>query len=195
MLEMSLRNSESIDIHEVKMEPGIVRLFTLVLVFLSSFSIGSASNTNISFNTGPFNGSIDLGMNCSDINIARPIHNELLDGTGYDRFVIDICGVSISLIHYNKSIFSPEKCVSTNTIFGDLISLSSDARTIQIYDRVIDGRNGAAGSATVPRYNSDVYDASYLISSKSICRITVWGASNRAKMISAMDTIHVKETK
>jgi len=165
----------------------------VVIVLLSSFSIVSALNTNVTFDAGPFNGTIDLGMNCSDINIARPIHNELLDGTGYDRFVANICGVFISLTHYNKSIFNLEKGVSTDSIFGDLISLSSDMKTIQVYKRVIDGRNGAAGSATVPRYNSDVYDASYLISPRSVCRITVWGASNNKKMISALDSIHIKE--
>jgi hypothetical protein len=88
----------------------------VVIVFLSSFSIVSASNTNVTFDAGPFNGTVDLGMNCSDINIARPIHNELLDGTSYDRFVVNICGVSISLTHYNKSIFNLEKGVSTNSI-------------------------------------------------------------------------------
>jgi hypothetical protein len=165
----------------------------VVSVLLSSFSIVSASNTNVTFDAGPFNGTIDLGMNCSDINIARPIHNELLDGTGYDRFVAKICGVSISLTHYNKSIFNQEIGVSTDSIFGDLISLSSDMKTIQVYKCVIDGRNGAAGSATVPRYNSDVYDASYLISPRSVCRITVWGASNNKKMMSALDIIHIKE--
>jgi hypothetical protein len=173
---------------------GITWFITVVTVFLASFSIVSASNTNVTFDAGPFNCTIDLGLNCSDININKPIHNELSDGTGYDRFAVNICGVSILLTRYNKSnIFDLEKGVSTDSIFGDLISLSADKKTIQVYKRVIDGQNGAAGSATVPRYNSDVYDASYLISSRSVCRITIWGASNNKVMISAMDTIHVKE--
>jgi hypothetical protein len=172
---------------------GITKFVFVIIVFLASFSIVSASNTNVTFNAGPFNGSIDLGMNCSDVNIAQPIHSELLDGTGYDRFDVNICGVSISLTHYNKSFFNLDKGVSTGSIFGNLISLSADAKTIQLYNRIIDGRNGAAGSATVPRYNSDVYDASYLISPRSICRITVWGASSSNKMISAMNTIQVRE--
>jgi hypothetical protein len=172
---------------------GIAWLVAVVMVLLAFFGIVSASNTNVTFNAGPFNGSIDLGMNCSDVNIAQPIHSELLDGTGYDHFDINICGVSILLTHYNKSVYNLDKGVSTKSIFGDLISLSVDAKTIQLYNRVIDGRNGAAGSATVPRYNSDVFDASYLISPRSVCRITVWGASNNNKMKSALNTIHIRE--
>jgi hypothetical protein len=175
------------------MRLGITWFAAAIMIFLASMGFVSASNTNVTFNAGPFNGSIDLGMNCSDVTVARPIHSELPDGTGYDRFDVNICGVSILLTHYNRSVFNMDKGVSTQSIFGDLISLSADTKTIQLYDRVIDGQDGAAGSATVPRFNSDVYDASYLISPRSVCRITVWGASNSNMMKSALDTIHVRE--
>lgn len=45
----------------------------------------------------------------------------------------------------------------------------------------------------LPDSNSDVYDASYIISPRSICRITVWGANNYKKMVSVIDTIHTTE--
>jgi hypothetical protein len=174
------------------MNIGNVWLIASTLLVVSS-SIISASNTNVTFNEGPFHCSLDLGTNCSDVEISRPIHNQLPDGTGYDHFNAKICGVAIALTHYNKSIFDLDKGVSTQSIFGDLISLSADSKTIQLYSRIIDGQNGAVGSANIPRYETDVYDASYLISPESVCRITVWGASNYNKMKSTMDTIHVEE--
>lgn len=117
-----------------------------------------------------------------------------MDGTGYINYPVEICGVSISFTRYNKSnVFDVEKGVSTQSIFGDLISLSVDISTIQLYPRIIDGRNGATGSASVTRLNSDVYDASYVISPRSVCRITVWGANNYKKMVSVLDTIHTTE--
>ena len=164
------------------------------VVVLSSPSIAATSSTTTKFDAGPFNCSVDLNTPCHDIIIVKPVHKEMMDGTGYVNYPVEICGVSISFTRYNKSnVFDVEKGVSTQSIFGDLISFGVDMNTIQLYPRIIDGRNGATGSASVTRLNSDVYDASYIISPRSVCRITVWGANNYKKMVSVMNTIHTKE--
>jgi len=101
----------------------------------------------------------------------------MTDGTDYYvNYPVEICGLSISFTRYNKSnVFDVETGVSTQSIFGDLISLGVDMNTIQVFPRIIDGRNGATGSASVTRLNSDVYDASYIISPRSILPHYVWG--------------------
>lgn len=168
--------------------------FVALMVVLSSPSIAATSNTTTKFDAGPFNCSVDLNTPCHDITIGNPVHKEMLDGTGYVNYPVEICGVSISFTRYNKSnVFDVEKGVSTQSIFGDLISFGVDMSTIQLYPRIIDGRNGATGSASVTRLNSDVYDASYIISPRSLCRITVWGANNYEKMVSVLNTIHTTE--
>lgn len=168
--------------------------FVALVVVLSFPSIAATSNTTTKFDAGPFNCSVDLNTPCHDITIGNPVHKEMLDGTGYVNYPVEICGVSISFTRYNKSnVFDVEKGVSTQSIFGDLISFGVDMSTIQLYPRIIDGRNGATGSASVTRLNSDVYDASYIISPRSLCRITVWGANNYEKMVSVLNTIHTTE--
>ena len=171
----------------------IIWFVAVVVVVLSSPSIAATSNTT-KFDAGPFNCSLDLNAPCHDIIISEPIHKEMMDGTGYVDYPVELCGVSISFTRYNKSnVFDVEKGVSTQSIFGDLISLGVDMNTIQLYPRIIDGRSGATGSASVTRLNSDVYDASYIISPRSVCRITVWGANNYKKMVSVLNTIHTTE--
>lgn len=119
---------------------------------LTSPCVAATSNTAINFGAGPFNCSVDLNTPCHDIIIGKPVHKEMMDGTGYVNYPVEICGVSISFTRYNKSnVFDVEKGVSTQSIFGDLISLSVDMSTIQLYPRIIDGRNGATGSASVTR--------------------------------------------
>ena len=172
----------------------IVWFIAVVMVVSLSPSIAATSNTTTKFNAGPFNCSVDLNTPCHDIIIGKPVHKEMMDGTGYVDYPVEICGVSISFTRYNKSnVFDVEKGVSTQSIFGDLISLGVDMDTIQLYPRIIDGRNGATGSASVTRLNSDVYDASYIISPRSVCRITVWGANNYQKMVSVLNTIYTEE--
>ena len=173
----------------------IMWFVAVVVVVLSSPSIAATSNTTTKFNAGPFNCSVDLNTPCHDITIGKPIHKEMTDGTDYYvNYPVEICGLSISFTRYNKSnVFDVETGVSTQSIFGDLISLGVDMNTIQVFPRIIDGRNGATGSASVTRLNSDVYDASYIISPRSICRITVWGADNYKKMMSVLNTIHTTE--
>jgi len=172
----------------------IMWFIATVVVVLSSPSIAATSNTTAKFDAGPFNCSVDLNTPCHDIIIGKPVHKEMMDGTGYVNYPVEICGVSISFTRYNKSnVFDVKTGVSTQSIFGDLISFSVDMNTIQLYPRIIDGRNGATGSASVTRLNSDVYDASYIISPRSVCRITVWGANNYKKMVSVMNTIHTTE--
>lgn len=172
----------------------MIMWFVALVVVLSSPGMAATSNTTTKFDAGPFNCSIDLNTPCHDINIGKPVHKEMLDGTGYVNYPVEICGVSISFTRYNKSnVFDVEKGVSTQSIFGDLISFGVDMSTIQLYPRIIDGRNGATGSASVTRLNSDVYDASYIISPRSLCRITVWGANNYEKMVSVLNTIHTTE--
>ena len=124
--------------------------FVALVVVLSSPGIAATSNTTTKFDAGPFNCSVDLNTSCHDIIIGEPIHKEMMDGTGYVDYPVELCGVSISFTRYNKSnVFDVEKGVSTQSIFGDLISLSVDMNTIQLYPRIIDGRNGATGSASV----------------------------------------------
>jgi hypothetical protein len=172
----------------------IIWFIATAVVVLSSLSIAATSNTTTKFDAGPFSCSVDLNISCHDIIIGKPIHKEMMDGTDYIDYPVEICGVSISFTRYNKSnVFDVEKGVSTQSIFGDLISFGVDMNTIQLYPRIIDGRNGATGSASVTRLNSDVYDASYIISPRSVCHITVWGANNYNKMVSVLNTIHTKE--
>jgi len=173
----------------------IIWLIATVVVVLSFPCIAATSNITTKFDAGPFNCSVDLNTPCHDINIGKPIHKEMMDRTDYYvNYPVEICGVSITFTRYNKSnVFDVETGVSTQSIFGDLISFGVDMNTIQLYPRIIDGRNGATGSASVTRLNSDVYDASYIISPRSVCRITVWGANNYNKMVSVLNTIHTKE--
>jgi hypothetical protein len=71
----------------------IIWFIATVVVVLLSPSIAAASNTTTKFDTGPFNCSVDLNTPCHDIIIGKPIHKEMMDGTGYVNYPVDICGV------------------------------------------------------------------------------------------------------
>jgi hypothetical protein len=174
----------------------IILFIAIVVVMLSSPIIAATSNTTIKFGTGPFNCSVDLNTPCHDIKIGKPIQKEMADGTDYYvNYPVEICGVSISFSRYNKSdVLDVESGVSTQSLFGNLISQGVDMKSIQIVPRNIDGKKGAAGSASSTRLNKDVYMASYIVSSNSVCIITTWGANNYKKMASILDSIHVEGT-
>jgi hypothetical protein len=81
----------------------IMWFIATVAVMLSSPSIAATSNTITKFVAGPFNCSVDLNTSCHDIIIGKPIHKEMMDGTDYVKYPVEICGVSISFTRYNKS--------------------------------------------------------------------------------------------
>jgi hypothetical protein len=168
---------------------GTKCLIVVVVVVMTSLCV-FASDTATTFKTGPFTGSIDLGMLCNDINASKPVQTETLGGDSYTRYVVMICGVEIDLTRYDKDTFE-----STTTwddgVASTLVGSGADKDTIAVYDREINSKPGAVGKGYVPKFEGTLYTAGFYVSPKTKCYITIW--DNETKMISAIKSIHIAE--
>jgi hypothetical protein len=169
---------------------GFKCFIALVVALMASFCV-SASDTTTKFKTGPFTGSVDLGVPCNDTNIIEPRQGETLSGDNYTEYVILMCGVSIILTRYDKDLFDLTTAYGTSDATRNLINSGADKDTIVVYDREINSKSGAVGSGYVPRVGAIEYMAFFNISPKSKGYIFIWG--NQTAVISALKTIHVTE--
>ena len=166
-------------------------IIVLLCVVLAAFFVTLASSTVTTFKTGPFTVSVDLGVPCNDTNISKPEASELLSGRSYTVFDVNMCKAHLYLRRYDKDIFDSTTSYSTSSIKSELIRKGADKDTIDLYDRTIDGKSGAAGRGYVPKYDERVYIAGFIVSPKSYCLINLW--DNETMMISALKTIHITE--
>jgi len=94
-----------------------IKFFAVVVMALTAFCVTLASSSVTTFKTGPFTGSVDLGMPCNDINIIKPVLIEALDSTNNDtEYDIYMCGLGISVIRNDKHKYDPTSPFGTSTI-------------------------------------------------------------------------------
>lgn len=166
-------------------------VFLMAVIMLAS--PGAASDTSVSFQTGPFNVSVDLGRPCGDINISKPTQSELLSGDKYVGYVAYVCDVIFSFTKYDKEMFKTNEEFGSDAIAYDILVgiYGADERTLNVAERKIDGRSGAVGSGYVPKYGARIYAAGFILSPKAVGHIILRG--NESEMISALKTIHITE--
>jgi hypothetical protein len=171
---------------------GTKCFIVLVIEIMASVS-ACASDTTTTFQTGPFSGSIDLGVPCDKLDIRAPIQSELLTGERFTDYKISLCNGSLVILTFKK--YDPLGFVfagdyGTDSIQSDLLRLGTDKDTITVFERKIDGKPGAVGSGYVPERGFDVYLAGFFASSDTTCNIM---ANNYTVMISALKTIKATE--
>jgi hypothetical protein len=169
-----------------------IKFFAVVVVALTVFCVTLASGTVTTFKTGPFTGSIDLGVPCNDLNISKPVQAERLNGYSYTEYVLTACGVIIDFVRYDAPVFASNENLPTTGITSDLLRWGADKDTISVFERKIDGKPGEVGSGYVPKYNLNCYEAGFLESTRTNVNLFLWG--NETMMISALKTIHVTES-
>jgi hypothetical protein len=168
---------------------GIKCFIALAVALMASLSV-SASDTTTKFKTGPFTVSVDLGMQCNDINISKPAPNELLSGDSYTSYSATGCNALIEFIRLD-TLPNWSADFPTDSVRSELLKRGADKDTISLYDRTIDDKSGAVGSGYLPKSEKNLYIAGFYVSPKSVCWIHIY--SNETKMISALKTIHVTE--
>ena len=158
---------------------------------LAAFCVTLASGTVTTFKTGPFTGSVDLGVPCNDINISKPVQRELLSGNSYTDYLLTVCGDVIEFVRYDASITNPNEDFGAD-IKSDLLEVGADKDTISVFKQKIDGNPGAVGSGYIPKHDKKLCEATFWVSSRTIGHIGVW--RNETMMISALKIIHLTET-
>lgn len=172
------------------MKLGIKCFIALVVALMASLCV-SASDTTTKFKTGPFTGSVDLGMSCDDINISKPVQGEWLSGLSYTGYDVKMCGVYIEFYRYDNPTLDLNANTFGTSITSSLLSSGANKDTISLYDREINSKSGAVGSGYIPKYDYTKYMAGFYVSPKSYCYISIW--DNETKMVSALKTINVTE--
>ena len=171
------------------MKLGIRFLIVLIIIAMTSVCV-SASDTTTKFKTGPFMGSVDLGMICNDLNISKPMQGERLSGESYTNYHLKMCGVSISLTRLDGATFNSTKTLGSSVADSLLLS-GADKDTVVVYDRKIDSKPGAVGRGYVPKSDSILFVANFDVSPKTRGFIVIW--DNETEMKSILKTIKVTE--
>jgi hypothetical protein len=168
-----------------------LKIELVLFVVLATFCVTLASGTITTFKTGPFTGSVDLGMPCNHTNISKPVSSEDLGGAGYTNYIATICTATIAITRYDKDIFNLTTPFGTSSVNRNLLKFGADKDTIKVYDREINSQSGAVGSGYISKSGLTLYAAGSYVSPKSVCRIYLTG--NQTEMISILKTIHVTE--
>jgi len=168
----------------------MAKFFVIIVVALAVFCITVASCAVTTFETGPFNGSIDLGVPCKNIDNKEPAHGELISGLNYTEYVTSLCGAAIDLMKFNNTSFDLNGSLDVG-VKSDLLDMGADKDTILVYRHVVDSKPGAVGSGYVPKHDLTLYVSSFYVSPNTVGHIYVW--ENQTKMVSALKTIHITE--
>jgi len=163
----------------------------VLVVVLAAFCVTLASGTVTTFKTGPFTGSVDLGMPCNHTNISKPVSSEDLGGAGYTNYIATICTATIAITRYDKDIFNLTTPFGTSSVNRNLLKFGADKDAIKVYDREINSQSGAVGSGYISKSGLTLYAAGFYVSPKSVCWIYL--KDNETEMISALKTFHVTE--
>ncbi len=164
----------------------------LIIIALAYSSVASsASDTTVSFETGPFTGSVDLGELCNDIKIEEPKHSEGQDGTIQTDCFIHACGSTVLLSNYAYIKFDMESGFSANDAVADLSATGVDKDTIQISEQDINGHPGMVVTGYIPEREMWMYIANFYVSPSALGKILVW--DDESKMAMAVKTINVME--
>ena len=150
----------------------------------------SATDTTTKFKTGPFTVSVDLGMPCNDINISKPVQDELLSGASYTQYLATTCGAFIQFMRYDTAPGWSED-FGTSDVRSTLLQMGADKDTIAVNERTISGKSGSVGSGYIPKNDKSFYTAGFYVSPKSVCWIYILG--NETEMKSILKTIKVTE--
>ena len=166
-----------------------MKIELVLVVVLAAFCVTLASGTT--FKTGPFTGSVDLGMPCNHTNISKPVSSETLGGAGYSNYIATICTATIAITRYDNDTFNLTTPFGTSSVTRNLLKIGADKDTLDVYDREINSQSGAVGSGYISKSDLTLYTAGFYVSPKSVCWIYLTG--NQTEMISALKTIHVTE--
>lgn len=169
-----------------------IKVLIAIVVVLATFcGDGIASGTVATFKTGPFNGSIDLGVPCNDIDISKPIQRQTITGENYTYYSVKICGIAIGLSRVDKDKLNFTNQYPTSDLSRYLTLSGADEDTVVAYNREINSKSWAIGSGYIPKSNSTLYVAACYVSPKSVCNI--YPMCNATRMISAIETINITE--
>jgi hypothetical protein len=163
----------------------------LVIMALAYFSVASASDTAVIFETGPFTGSMDLGELCNNLKVEKPKYIEGQDGAIQMDCFIHACGSTILLSKYAHVKYDIESEFSANDITAGLDAAGVDMDTIQIAEHEINGHPGLIVTGYIPERNVTMYIAGFYVSPSALGKILVW--NNGSKMAMAAKTINVME--
>ncbi len=164
----------------------------LIIMALAYFSVASSSsNTTVTFETGPFTGSVDLGEPCNDIKVEEPTHTEGRDGTIQTDCFINACGSTVLLSKYAYVKYDMKSGFSADDAAADLAATGADKDTIQISEHEINGHPGIVVTGYLPERNATMYIAGFYVSPSASGKILVW--DNESKMEMAIKTINVME--
>jgi hypothetical protein len=161
------------------------------VVIAAAFCVTLASGTVTTFKTGPFTGSVDLGMSCNDNNISKPVHAEEISGESYTDYSMIICDALIELRMYDKATVYSDTNSFVSGVTSTLLRHGADKDSVNVYSREINSKPGAVGSGYLTKYGSTEYDAGFYVSPKSYCYIYIM--NNETQMVSALKTIHLTE--
>lgn len=168
--------------------------YIIALIIMASAYFGaasSASDTAVAFETGPFNGSVDLGEICNDIKVEEPKHSEGQDGTIQTDCFIHACGSTVLLSKYSYIKYDMETRFSADDAVADLSATGVDKDTIKTSEQEINGHPGIVVTGYVPEREIWMYIANFYISPSASGKILVW--NNESKMAMAVKTIRVIE--
>jgi hypothetical protein len=168
-----------------------IKCFIILAIGLIASFCASASDTTTKFQTGPFTGSFDLGMSCTDLNMSKPEQGERISGERYTKYELLACGALIIFTRYDNPVNDLNEEFGTWSIQSDLLSDGAEKDSIILSERKIDNKPGAVGYGYVPRYEQTLYKAAYYVSPRTVCHIYV--GNNESMIVSLMKTIHVTE--
>lgn len=163
----------------------------LTLMALAYFSVASAADTAVTFEAGPFTGSIDLGEPCNDFKVEEPKHIEGQDGTIQTNCFIHACGSTILLSKYGHVKYDMESEFSADDVTSGLSAAGVDKNTIQISEHEINGHPGIVVTGYMPERDVTMLIAGFYVSPSALGKILVW--DNATKMTMAVETINVRD--
>lgn len=100
------------------------KFFVVMVVALTAFCVTLASGTVTTFKTGPFTGSIDLGVPCNDVNMSKPVSSELLSGDKYTNYDVNMCNVNLRFKRFDKPQFDVTAVMGNEGVEKTLITLT-----------------------------------------------------------------------
>ena len=133
-----------------------IKCFIASAMVVMAISSVSASDTITDFKTGPFVGSVDLGMSCDNITVIPPSRGELKNGSEVTFYGASLCGSGVIFEKFENSsiefdIKDKEKLPSylAIDIKNTLLKEGADKDTINISSVTINDNAGAIGSGYI----------------------------------------------
>lgn len=168
----------------------IIMVISICYVSLPVMAIGNP----VAFQTGPFNGTVDFGLPCPNLEILPPENSEMISGLNYTTYIINSHEGGFFFFNRFNETDVPQNFAYLigMAAVSDLLDHGAEKDSILVFNRSVSGRSGVVASGYVPHEDMVLYQATFFVSNNTVGHITVW--ENETMMSSILRSLKVSES-